>query len=155
MNYYFKTKINNYFFTIVEEDNFITYITLDDLEIDGNFKKSELIAKTINELEEYFKGFRTRFDIPVKFQGTEFQKIVWQEMMNIPYGSVLSYGELAKKVNSPRAVRAIGSVCHNNKILIIIPCHRVVAKNSIGGFGFGVQMKIKLLELENIKYERK
>ena len=155
MNYYFKTKINNYFFTIVEEDNFITYITLDDLEIDGNFKKSELIAKTINELEEYFKGVRTRFDIPVKLNGTEFQKMVWQEMMNIPYGSVLSYGELAKKVNNPRAVRAIGSVCHNNKILILIPCHRVVAKNSIGGFGCGVEMKIKLLELENSKYERK
>ena len=155
MNYYFKTKINNYFFTIVEEDNFITYITLDDLEIDGNFKKSELIAKTINELEEYFKGLRTRFDIPVKLNGTEFQKMVWQEMMNIPYGSVLSYGELARKVNNPKAVRAIGSVCHNNKILIIIPCHRVVAKNSIGGFGCGIEMKIKLLELENSKYERK
>jgi len=155
MKYYFKTKINNYFFTIVEEDNFITYITLDDLEIDGNFKKSELIAKTINELEEYFKGLRTRFDIPVKLNGTEFQKMVWQEMMNVPYGSVLSYGELAKKVNNPKAVRAIGSVCHNNKILIIIPCHRVVAKNSIGGFGCGIEMKIKLLELENSKYERK
>lgn len=155
MNYYFKTKINNYFFTIVEEDNFITYITLDDLEIDGNFKKSELIAKTINELEEYFKGVRTKFDIPIKLNGTEFQKIVWQEMMNIPYGSVLSYGELARKVNNPKAVRAIGSVCHKNKILILIPCHRVVAKNSIGGFGCGVEMKIKLLELENNKYERK
>ena len=155
MKYYFKTKINNYFFTIVEEDNFITYITLDDLEINGLNKKTTLIAKTIDELEEYFKGLRTRFDIPVKLNGTEFQKMVWQEMMNVPYGSVLSYGELAKKVNNPKAVRAIGSVCHNNKILIIIPCHRVVAKNSIGGFGCGIEMKIKLLELENSKYERK
>ncbi len=155
MKYYFKTKINNYFFTIVEEDNFITYIALDDLEINGLNKKTTLIAKTIDELEEYFKGLRTRFDIPVKLNGTEFQKMVWQEMMNVPYGSVLSYGELAKKVNNPKAVRAIGSVCHNNKILIIIPCHRVVAKNSIGGFGCGIEMKIKLLELENSKYERK
>ena len=155
MNYYFKTKINNYFFTIVEEDNFITYITLDDLEIDGLNKKTALIAKTKVELEEYFKGLRTRFDIPIKLNGTEFQNMVWQEMLNIPYGRVLSYGELAKKVNNPKAVRAIGNVCHNNKILIIIPCHRVVAKNSIGGFGCGIEMKIKLLELENIKYERK
>lgn len=155
MKYYFKTKINNYFFTIVEEDNFITYIALDDLEINGLNKKTTLIAKTIDELEEYFKGLRTRFDIPVKLNGTEFQKMVWQEMMNIPYGSILSYGKLAKKVNNPKAVRAIGSVCHNNKILIIVPCHRVVAKNSIGGFGCGVEMKIKLLELENNKYERK
>lgn len=155
MKYYFKTKINNYFFTIVEEDNFITYITLDDLEINGLNKKTSLIAKTKVELEEYFKGLRTRFDIPIKLNGTKFQKMVWQEMMNIPYGNVLSYGELAKKVNNPKAVRAIGSVCHNNKILILIPCHRVVAKNSIGGFGCGVEMKIKLLELENCKYERK
>lgn len=155
MKYYFKTKINDYFFTIVEEDNFITYITLDDLEINGLNKKTTLIAKTKVELEEYFKGLRTRFDIPIKFNGTGFQKMVWQEMMNIPYGSVLSYGELAKKVNNPKAVRAIGSVCHNNKILVLIPCHRVVAKNSIGGFGCGVEMKIKLLELENSKYERK
>lgn len=155
MKYYFKTKINNYFFTIVEEDNFITYIALDDLEINGLNKKTTLIAKTIDELEEYFKGLRTRFDIPIKLNGTGFQKMVWQEMMNIPYGRVLSYGELAKKVNNPKAVRAVGSVCHNNKILIIIPCHRVVAKNSIGGFGCGVEMKIKLLELENNKYERK
>ena len=77
--------------------------------------------------------------------------MVWQEMMNIPYGSVLSYGELAKNVNNPKAVRAIGSVCHNNKILIIVPCHRVVAKNSIGGFSSGIEIKIKLLELENKK----
>ena len=155
MKYYFKTKINNYFFTIVEEDNFITYITLDDLEIDGLNKKTALIAKTKVELEEYFKGLRTRFDIPIKLNGTEFQNMVWQEMLNIPYGRVLSYGELAKKVNNPKAVRAIGNVCHNNKILIIIPCHRVVAKNSIGGFGCGIEMKIKLLELEKNKYERK
>ena len=155
MKNYYKTKIDDYYFTIVEEDNFITHITLDDLEIDGLNKQTTLIAKTKGELEEYFKGLRTRFDIPVKLNGTEFQKMVWQEMMNIPYGNVLSYGELAKKVNNPRAVRAIGSVCHNNKILILIPCHRVVAKNSIGGFGCGVEMKIKLLELENNKYERK
>lgn len=151
MKYYYKTKINNYFFTIVEEDNFITYITLDDLEIDGLNKKTTLIAKTKVELEEYFKGLRTIFDIPVKFKGTKFQNMVWQEMMNIPYGSVLSYGELAKNVNNPKAVRAIGSVCHNNKILIIVPCHRVVAKNSIGGFSSGIEIKIKLLELENKK----
>ena len=155
MKYYYKTKIDDYYFTIVEEDNFITYITLDNLEVNGLNKKTTLIAKTKGELEEYFKGLRTRFDIPVKLNGTEFQKMVWQEMMNIPYGSILSYGELAKKVNNPKAVRAIGNVCHNNKILIIVPCHRVVAKNSIGGFGCGVEMKIKLLELEKNKYERK
>ena len=71
MKYYYKTKIDDYYFTIVEEDNFITYITLDNLEVNGLNKKTTLIAKTKGELEEYFKGLRTRFDIPVKLNGTE------------------------------------------------------------------------------------
>lgn len=150
MKYYYRTKINGYNFTIVEEDNYITCITLKDLQLDYENKKSDLIVKTKIELEEYFKGKRKKFDIPVKLKGTDFQKKVWTEMMNVPYGKVLSYGELAKKVGSPKAARAIGSVCHVNEILIIVPCHRVVAKNSLGGFGCGIDMKVKLLELENI-----
>lgn len=150
MKFYYKEKIDNYVFNIVEEDNFITYIILDDLKLDIPWKKTELITETINELEEYFNGIRTNFDIPIKLEGTDFQKKVWNEMKNIPYGKVVSYGELAKLVGRPKAVRAIGSVCHNNKILILIPCHRVVAKNSLGGFGCGIDMKIRLLELENV-----
>lgn len=150
MKCYYKTKINEYLFTIVEEDSYITYITLDDLKLNAKFEKTELIAKTIKELEEYFAGKRKTFDIPIKLNGTDFQKRVWSVMINIPYGQVLSYSELAKKVNSSKACRAIGSVCHNNKILILVPCHRVVAKNSLGGFGCGLDMKIKLLDLENI-----
>lgn len=150
MKYYYKTKIDNYYFIIGQEDNYIIYVTLENLKLDGRIEKTDLIAKTINELEEYFEGKRKNFDIPVKLKGTDFQKRVWQEMMNIPYGKVLSYGELAEKVGSPKAARAIGSVCHNNKILILVPCHRVVAKNSLGGFGCGIGMKVKLLELENI-----
>lgn len=149
MKLYYKTKIADYYFTIVEEDNYITCITLDDLKLDYENKRSALITKTINELEEYFEGIRTTFDIPIKLEGTNFQKRVWTEMINIPYGKVLSYSELAKKVGSPRSARAIGNICHVNKILIIVPCHRVVAKNSLGGFGCGIDMKIKLLELEN------
>lgn len=149
MKCYYKTKINNYYFTIVEEDNFITCITLETLKLDCEFKKSDLINKTKIELEEYFEEKRKSFDIPVKLKGTDFQKRVWTEMMNISYGKVLTYGELAKKVGSPKAARAIGSVCHNNKILILVPCHRVVAKDSLGGFGCGIDMKVKLLKLEN------
>lgn len=149
MKYYYKTKIDNYYFTIVEEDDYITCITLKDLKLDYENNKSDLINKTKIELEEYFEGKRKNFDIPVKLKETDFQKRVWAEMMNIPYGKVLSYGELAKKVGSPKAARAIGSVCHVNQILILVPCHRVVAKNSLGGFGCGLDMKVKLLELEN------
>lgn len=69
-------------------------------------------------------------------------------MQQIPYGSTLSYGELAKKIGNPKSSRAVGSACHNNKILILIPCHRVTAKNSLGGFGCGIDMKVNLLELE-------
>lgn len=149
MKYYYRTKIDDYYFTIGQEGNYIICVTLEDLKLDGIIEKTDLIAKTIKELEEYFEGKRKNFDIPVKLKGTDFQKRVWQEMMNIPYGKVLSYGELAEKVGSPKAARAIGSVCHNNKILIFVPCHRVVAKNSLGGFGCGIDMKVKLLELEN------
>lgn len=145
---FYKCNIGGYPFTIVEENKFITYITLDNLDLNIPCKKTELIDRTIKELEEYFNGSRKEFDIPIKLTGTKFQNKVWERMRNIPYGSVMSYGELAKKVGSPKACRAIGSSCHNNKILILVPCHRVVAKNSLGGFGCGLDMKIKLLELE-------
>jgi len=147
---YYQTKINDYLFTIVEENNFITHVTLDNLDLNIPYKKTELISKTIKELEEYFAGIRKEFDIPIKLTGTEFQNKVWECMRNISYGTILSYGELAKKIGCPKASRGVGSACHNNKILILIPCHRVVAKYSLGGFGYGIDMKVKLLEMEGI-----
>lgn len=146
--YYYIYKIDNYNFLIAEDNGFIVKINL-DREINGfELKETPLIKKAKEELWEYFKGQRKTFDIPIKLKGTEFQKKVWNVMKNISYGNTVSYGELALVSGSPRAARAIGNVCHNNQILIIIPCHRVVASKGLGGFGLNIEMKIRLLELE-------
>ncbi len=147
--YYYKYVIGGYEFLIAEDKGFITDITLDK-EIDGyKLKETELIIKTKRELEEYFLGKRKSFDIPIKLKGTLFQKKVWNKMRKIPYGKTVSYGDLAALSGSPKAMRAVGNVCHKNRILIIVPCHRVVASHGIGGFGKDIGIKINLLELEN------
>jgi len=83
-----------------------------------------------------------------KLEGTEFQKAVWNELKKIPRGQTRTYGEIAKAIGRPNAVRAVGSACGANPLPLFIPCHRVVAKNGLGGFGFGLPWKKLLLELE-------
>lgn len=113
---------------------------------------SPMLRKAKKQLLEYFAGKRKEFTFPVEFIGTPFQKKVWTEMINIPYGEVCSYGELAKRVGHPKAARAVGTCCNRNPIGIVVPCHRVVASNlRIGGFAYGVETKIGLLELEGYK----
>jgi methylated-DNA-[protein]-cysteine S-methyltransferase len=109
----------------------------------------QIIAETEKQLEEYFDGDRREFDLPLAPSGSDFQMRVWQAIAAIPYGEVLSYGELAIAAGSPGAFRAAGSACGNNKLTIVIPCHRVVGANRhIGGYGGGLSTKIKLLHLE-------
>ena len=150
MKAYNQYEIGGYFFTIAEDNGFITMITLSNSTVGYNFGETPLILKTKMELEEYFEGKRTKFDIPLKFTGTCYQNKVWEEMTKISYGTIVSYQELARRCGNEKASRAIGNVCHNNKILILVPCHRVLAKNHLGGFGCGLDMKIKLLELEKV-----
>jgi methylated-DNA-[protein]-cysteine S-methyltransferase len=108
-----------------------------------------ILAETRNQLEEYFDGDRREFDLPLAPSGSTFQMRVWRAIAAIPYGHVLSYGELAIAAGSPGAFRAAGSACGNNKLTIVIPCHRVVAANRhIGGYGGGLPTKIKLLHHE-------
>lgn len=90
---------------------------------------------------------------PLDLAGTEFQKSVWREMLKIPFGKTKSYGEVAKAVGKPRAVRAVGSACGANSIPVLVPCHRVLAAdNKIGGFSSGLGWKCKLLELEGVEF---
>ena len=104
------------------------------------------------QLEEYFEGKRKEFNIAIGIQGTEFQNKIWKELVKIRYGEYSTYSEIAKKINNEKAVRATGTAIGKNPILIIIPCHRVLAKGKkIGGFTAGVDIKRKLLDLENIK----
>lgn len=117
---------------------------------------AELSDQLESELSEYFCGKRHRFS-PALMQaaeqaihslGTPFQQSVWRVLMTIPYSSTISYSALAHYVGRPRAVRAVAAACGANPFPILIPCHRVVAKNGIGGFALGIAAKKYLLHLE-------
>ncbi len=113
---------------------------------DGN---SEVIERAIGELDEYFAGVRRSFDIPLVFSGSEFQCAVWRELMKIPYGTTISYGELARRINKPMAARAVAAANATNPISIIVPCHRVIGSNhTLTGYGGGLVAKKSLLDLE-------
>tara|TARA_B100000965_G_scaffold196885_1_gene164444 strand:- start:609 stop:1067 length:459 start_codon:yes stop_codon:yes gene_type:complete len=102
----------------------------------------------IRQLDEYFFEGRQVFNIEYSLSTTSFGMKVYKEMIKIPYGDTISYSELAKKVRRPRAYRAVGTLCGKNLLPIIIPCHRVTAKSSIGGFTGGIDIKKFLLKLE-------
>jgi methylated-DNA-[protein]-cysteine S-methyltransferase len=106
------------------------------------------LAETRRQLDAYFAGRRRAFDLPLAPAGTGFQRRVWRALMDIPYGTTITYGELARRVGNPRAARAVGAANGANAIAIIIPCHRVVAAGGIGGYGGGLEIKRRLLTLE-------
>ncbi|MBN2329046.1 MAG: methylated-DNA--[protein]-cysteine S-methyltransferase [Candidatus Omnitrophica bacterium] len=102
-----------------------------------------------SELREYFEGKRRTFSIPPQFYGTPFQIHVWKTLCRVPYGKTLSYGELAARSGRPKAARAVGMIMGRNRIPIIVPCHRILAADgSLGGFGCGLDVKKKLLQVE-------
>ncbi|MFI5092471.1 MAG: methylated-DNA--[protein]-cysteine S-methyltransferase [Candidatus Acidiferrales bacterium] len=104
----------------------------------------------IRQLEEYFDGKRKEFDLQLILEGTEFQLLVWHNLQKIPYGETVSYGQLARRIGSPEAARAVGLANGSNPIPIIIPCHRVIGSNgNLTGFGGGLPIKKKLLALES------
>jgi methylated-DNA-[protein]-cysteine S-methyltransferase len=101
------------------------------------------------QLSEYFRGERQRFDVPLKLSGTDFQRRVWQELARIPYGVTISYAELAKRIGSPSASRAVGSANGRNPISILVPCHRVIgASGKLTGYAGGIDKKEWLLAWE-------
>ncbi len=106
-------------------------------------------ADAREQLTAYFEGDRKSFDLNLKPGGTEFQMQVLDELQNIPYGTTTSYGDIAKRIGRPKAVRAVGAANGRNPIPIIIPCHRVIGSNgAMTGFGGGIPMKKALLKLE-------
>lgn len=110
---------------------------------------SKIIEETRRQLDEYFWHERQAFDIPLLTAGTEFQKSVWNSLMEIPYGQTITYGELATRLGKPAAVRAVANANGANAISIIIPCHRVIgSNNTLTGYGGGLEAKNFLLELE-------
>jgi methylated-DNA-[protein]-cysteine S-methyltransferase len=108
-----------------------------------------ILRQAARELEEYFAGRRREFSVPVAPEGTEFQLAVWAGLTRIPYGATWSYAQLAQAIGRPQAVRAVGAANGANPIGIIIPCHRVIGSDgSLTGFGGGLPLKRRLLELE-------
>ena len=136
--------------TICEKDNFIieTVIGISSFKAD-RIIESPMIRKAHTQLNEYFKGIRKSFDLPLNPKGTEFQKKVWDVLLKIPYGSTCSYKDFAISIGNEKACRAVGSANNRNPIFIFIPCHRVIGTNgSLVGYGGGIQLKEKLLLLE-------
>jgi methylated-DNA-[protein]-cysteine S-methyltransferase len=112
---------------------------------------SEVIEKAVEELNEYFTGKRKDFDIPVHFTGSQFQNRVWTELQKIPYGSTVSYGEIARRIGRPKSVRAVANANAANPISILVPCHRVIGSDgSLTGYGGGLDAKEKLLKIEKV-----
>ena len=111
---------------------------------------SPLLRKAARQLTEYFAGKRKTFDLPLALDGTAFQRQVWQTMLDtVPYGTTVSYGELANRCGHPKAARAVGNANHVNPLPIIIPCHRVVGSGGkLVGYGGGLTLKEGLLALE-------
>src|ERR1700739_2767526 len=108
----------------------------------------QLLAPYLEQLNEYFAGQRREFSIPLDLRGTEFQLKCWRELRDIPYGETRSYRDLAQAIGHPHAYRAVGMSNNRNPIAIVVPCHRVIAADgSLCGYGGGVEIKRKLLDL--------
>lgn len=161
----------NYFYTYLSPYGKILLVSDGEnlLEIKINYQKTirlvesntlEVFQKTCEWLDLYFEGKEPNIKLPLKLEGTEFQKEVWDLLLKIPYGQMITYGELAEYMAKKRnklemSAQAIGNAVHNNPIPIIVPCHRVVGqKNNLVGYGFGIDLKIKLLELEHIDLKK-
>jgi methylated-DNA-[protein]-cysteine S-methyltransferase len=113
------------------------------------------LPETRRQLEEYFEGIRCAFDLPLRMQGTDFQRRVWKMLTEIRYGETWSYGGLARHIDKPNASRAVGLANGRNPIAIIVPCHRVIgADGSLTGFGGGIERKRWLLAHEGIHHAR-
>jgi methylated-DNA-[protein]-cysteine S-methyltransferase len=135
---------------ITADDNYITSIRL--VKSADTVVTDELlphIRQCIIELEEYFAGKRTDFSIPIKQCGTDFQQKVWQQLLKIPYGTTVSYIEIARRLGNSKLTRAVGGANHRNKLWIVVPCHRVIgADGSLTGYGGGLECKQWLLQHE-------
>jgi len=136
---------------IAEENGCICFVSFFAEKIPKDFEKCEtpLLKKTAKQLDEYFNNKRHIFDLPLILHGTNFQVKVWKALQNIPYGETCSYSKIAAMIGNSRASRAVGMANNRNPIAIIIPCHRIIGSDgSLTGYGGGLELKQKLLNLE-------
>jgi methylated-DNA-[protein]-cysteine S-methyltransferase len=134
-----------------DDDGALTGVNLPNRHPDpaGWERDDELLAGARRQLNEYFAGERTTFDLPLRPLGAPFQLRVWEALLRIPYGRTASYGELARELGHPTAARAVGAANGRNPIAIVVPCHRVIGSNgSLTGYAGGLECKRLLLDLE-------
>lgn len=150
-------------YTVASTENGLTYVSPDDGDItilEKLFKgftiqeDESINAESIKQLQEYTQGSRNEFDLVLDIQnGTPFQQSIWKALLDVPYGRTIHYGALAENINNPKAARAVGGAVGQNPISIIIPCHRIIGKNgSLTGYNGGINVKMKLLDIEGIQY---
>lgn len=133
-------------FQIVFENSF------DEIDLTNYEEDKEVFKDLIAQLDRYFAGELKTFDVKLNPKGSDFQKEVWNQLSKIPYGETISYKELANRVGREKAHRAVGTANGKNPFPVVIPCHRVINESGkLGGFGGGLDLKSKLLELEGIK----
>lgn len=114
---------------------------------------NEILLECIKQLDEYFQNKRQKFELKLNLHGTDFQKKVWRELLKIPFGKTSSYGEIARRIKNPKAIRAVGQAVGKNPISIVIPCHRIIGSDgSLTGYAGGLWRKEWLLKLE--RYNR-
>lgn len=139
---------------IAADDHGVCEIRLmkEDEALPAEEKNAPLLMHAVQELREYFTGERRTFDLPLSRHGTAFEQSVWEALEAIPYGETRSYGALAAQMGKPKAARAVGRACARNPLLIIVPCHRVIASSgALTGFAAGMEAKRLLLVLEGHK----
>ncbi|MEO1023598.1 MAG: methylated-DNA--[protein]-cysteine S-methyltransferase [Bacteroidota bacterium] len=130
--------------TIEADEDVVLKILFDWDEVE--IRPNAVTDQCKTQLEEYFNGVRTEFDVPLRFNGTAFQEQVWNALLPVPFGETATYGEQAKKINNPKAVRAVGAANGQNVLNIIVPCHRIIGSNgSLTGYGGGMERKRWLL----------
>jgi len=124
-------------------------IALDFCETPSSSTPSPILDSAKIQLNEYFEGTRQLFDLNIKLNGTNFQKSVWDKLLNIPYGQTCSYHDIARRINNPKAVRAVGAANGKNPIALLVPCHRVIGSNgTLTGYAGGLERKAWLLAHE-------
>jgi methylated-DNA-[protein]-cysteine S-methyltransferase len=116
-------------------------------------QRQPLLLQTERELQEYFAGERSEFSLPLDLRGTEFQRAVWRVLQTIPFGTTLTYGEIAAQLARPSASRAVGAANGRNPVSIVVPCHRVIGSTGkLTGFAGGLEIKARLLALESSRH---
>ncbi len=145
------------YITMIENDGYLVEIRFGKEEkAPFPLEETPLITNAYRQLLEYFQRKRRVFDLPLRPQGTDFQRRVWSALLDIPHGQTRTYKDLAIKIRSPKAFRAVGMANNKNPLPILIPCHRVIGSNrKLIGYRGGLDIKEKLLEIEDVKdYQR-